>query len=195
MRGKPGTDGQREEVGRPSYEDALAACLVLERLADFDARVAGTPPLGLDMPGSDIDVLCCAPDAHAFAAALWAAFGDRPGFTLTQWRDPPRPVVAAFDAAGWRIEVYGEAAPVERQPGWRHFAVERRLLALSGPRFRSAVLDLRRRGQKTEPAVAAALRLPGDPYLALLELGDQGDADLCAVLRAAGFTAISAHRP
>ena len=194
MREKPDTAGQREEVERPSYEEALAACRVLERLADFDARAAGTPPLGLDMPGSDIDVLCCAPDAHAFAAALWAAFSDTPGFTLTQWRDPPRPVVGTFDAAGWRIEVYGEAAPVERQRGWRHFAVERRLLALGGPRFRCAVLDLRRRGWKTEPAVAAALGLPDDPYLALLDLGDRCDADLRAVLRAAGFAAISAHR-
>lgn len=194
MREGPDTTWERQEVQRPSYEDALAACRVLERLAAFGARVAGTPPLGLDMPGSDIDVLCCAPDAHAFAAALWAAFGDAPGFTLTQWRDPPRPVVAAFDAAGWRIEVYGEAAPVERQRGWRHFAVERRLLALGGPRFRSAVLDLRRCGQKTEPAVAAALGLPGDPYLALLDLGDRSDADLCAMLRAAGFIASSAHQ-
>ena len=189
MNGKREAAWQPEEVDRPSYEDALAACRVLERLADFDARAAGTPPLGLDVPGSDIDVLCCAPDAHVFAAALWAAFGDAPGFTLTQWRDPPRPVIAAFDAAGWRIEVYGEAAPVERQRGWRHFAVERRLLALGGPRFRSAVLELRHRGQKTEPAVAAALGLPGDPYLALLELGDQNDADLRAVLCAGGFVA------
>lgn len=189
MRREPGAAWHREDLERPSYGDALAACRVLERLADFDARVAGTPPLGLDVPGSDIDVLCCAPDAHAFAAALWAAFGEAPGFTLTQWRDPPRPVVAAFDAAGWRIEVYGEAAPVERQQGWRHFVVERRLLALGGPRFRRAVLELRRRGAKTEPAVAAALGLPGDPYLALLELGDRGHAELRAALRAAGFAA------
>lgn len=189
MRGERGAALQHDEVDRPPYEDALAACRVLERLADFDARVAGTPPLGIDVPDSDIDVLCCAPDAHAFAAALWAAFGDAAGFTLTQWRDLPQPVVAAFDAAGWRIEVYGEAAPVERQWGWRHFATERRLLALGGPRLRSAVLDLRRRGWKTEPAFAAALCLPGDPYLALLDLGGRGDADLRAVLRAAGFSA------
>ena len=187
MRGKRGAAWQREEVDRPPYEDALAARRVLERLADFDARAAGTPPLGLDVPGSDIDVLCCAPDAHVFAAALWAAFGEAPGFTLTQWRDPPRPVVAGFDAAGWRIEVYGEAAPVEQQRGWRHFVVERRLLALGGPRFRCAVLELRRRGEKTEPAVAAALGLPGDPYLALLDLGDRNDAELRPALRAAGF--------
>jgi hypothetical protein len=194
MRGEPDAGWRREQADRPSYGDALAACRVLERLADFDARVAGTPPLGLDVSGSDIDVLCCAPDAHAFAAALRAAFGEAPSFTLTQWRDPPRSVVAAFDAAGWRIEVFGEAAPVERQRGWGHFLVERRLLALGGPRFRCAVLELRRRGEKTEPAVVATLRLPGDAYLALLELSDRGDAELHAALRAAGFAATSTQQ-
>ena len=48
-------------MNRRSYEDALAECGVLEALASFDPRVAGTPPLGLDLPDSDIDVLCFAP--------------------------------------------------------------------------------------------------------------------------------------
>ena len=37
-----------------SYERALAECDVLGRLARFDPRVAGTPPLGLDLPDSEV---------------------------------------------------------------------------------------------------------------------------------------------
>ena len=172
---------------RRSYEDALAECGVLEVLAPFDPRVAGTPPLGLDLPGSDIDVLCFAPNACVFTDIVWHAFSDAPAFIAKQWVDPRRPVVVSFEAAGWQIQLYGEAIPVERQRGWRHFTVERRLLAVGGQDLRAAVLALRQRGMKTEPAFAAVLGLKGDPYVALLDLGEQGDQLLISVLRAQGF--------
>jgi Domain of unknown function (DUF4269) len=88
---------------------------VLELLAPFGPRVAGTPPLGLELPDSDIDVLCFAPDPHRFIDTVWRAFSDTPAFTAKQWVDPPRPVIASFEVAGWRIELYGKATPVERQ--------------------------------------------------------------------------------
>lgn len=172
---------------RRCYEEALAECGVLRALASFDPRIAGTPPLGLDLPGSDVDVLCFAPDAHAFTDAVWRNFASAPAFTAKQLTRAPRPVVASFEVAGWRIELYGEAIPVEQQRGWRHFAVEQRLLALAGDGLRMPVLTLRRQGMKTEPAFAAALRLSGDPYLALLRLGERDDQTLVSVLQAAGF--------
>jgi len=65
---------------RRSYEDALAERGVLKVLAPFYPRIAGTPPLGLDLPGSDIDVLCFAPDAHAFIDTVWHNFSNAPAF-------------------------------------------------------------------------------------------------------------------
>jgi Domain of unknown function (DUF4269) len=44
---------------------------------------------------------------------------------------------------------------------------------------------------KTEPAFAAVLGLRGDPYVALLDLGEQGDQTLISVLRAQGFAKAS----
>src|SRR5436309_815387 len=70
----------RDSHSRPSYAEALAQSGVLTRLAAFDPHVAGTPPLGLDLPDSDIDILCHAPDPQAFAVALWESYRDRPGF-------------------------------------------------------------------------------------------------------------------
>jgi hypothetical protein len=183
--------GETEAVSirhdRRSFEAALAECGVLRVLASFDPRIAGTPPLGLDLRDSDIDVLCFAPDSHAFTDAVWQNFSHAPGFMAKQWVRAPRSVVASFEAAGWRIELYGEAIPVEQQRGWRHFAVERRLLALGGEDLLAAVLVSRRQGMKTEPAFAAALGLKGDPYLTLLDLGEQDDETLVSVLRASGF--------
>jgi hypothetical protein len=137
--------------------------------------------------GSDIDVLCFAPDARAFTDTVWRNFASAPAFTAKQLTRTPRPVVASFEVAGWRIELYGEAIPVEQQRCWRHFAVERRLLALAGEGLRLPVLALRHLGLKTEPAFAAVLGLSGDPYLALLELGEQDDRTLRSLLQAAGF--------
>jgi mutator protein MutT len=172
---------------RRSYEEALAESGVMEELARFDPRVAGTPPPGLDLPDSDIDVVCYAPDAHAFTEAVWRAFSSASGFTVKQLLRLPRPVVGSFEVAGWRIELYGEAIPVEQQRGWRHFTVERRLLSLGGEALMGAILALRQQGMKTEPAFAVALKLRGDPYLALLDLNEQDDATLVAVLQARGF--------
>jgi hypothetical protein len=170
---------------RCTYLEALQRLDLLSRLAAYDPHVAGTPPLGIDLPSSDIDVLCHAPNAAAFAEDLWRLFGCEAGFRMEQWTENERPVIAAFAAHGWTIELFGHPRPVREQAGWRHFGVERRLLDLGGETFRAAVMQRRNDGLKTEPAFAAALGLGGDPYAALLDLERQSDADLAALLRAA----------
>ena len=171
---------------RPTYDEALRLAGVLEALAGFDPYVTGTPVLGLDLPASDIDVLCHAPDQDAFEVAVRAAFGARDGFSARRWDDGAAPaVVAVFAAHGWAFEVFGQALPVAEQVGWRHFAVERRLLALGGAALRGAVLRRRRAGLKTEPAFADVLRLAGDPYQALLGLEHRTDDALASMLAAA----------
>ncbi|WP_294257029.1 DUF4269 domain-containing protein [uncultured Sphingomonas sp.] len=165
---------------RPAYTEALSRSGVLSRLAAFDPHVAGTPPLGLDLPDSDIDILCHAPDPHAFAAALWEAYRDLPGFAMWQWQGSDRPVVARFHCAGWLFELFGQARPVAEQLGWRHFAIERRLLSLGGEPLRAAVMARRYAGAKTEPAFAQVLGLTGDPYAMLLTLEGLDDDALNA---------------
>lgn len=146
-----------------SYLQAIARLDLLDHLRPFDPHVVGTLPLGVAMPGSDIDIVCQAADPTAFAARLWARFGAEAGFAMHQWIGAPRPVVARFSAHGWDIEVFGCALPVADQPGWRHFDVERRLLALGGPGFHAAVLDGRRQGLKTSRHSAAPWAWPAIP--------------------------------
>lgn len=172
---------------RPGWRVALRRSGALARLAGFDPHVAGTPPLRLDTPASDIDLLCHAPDPTAFAAQLWRQFGAEPGFALWQWRGAARPVLAHFRAEGWEFEIFGAAQPVEEQAGWRHFVAERRLLALGGAKLRRAVQAARRRGMKTEPAFASVLGLQGDPYAALLPLCDAPAEALRALLAQAAL--------
>lgn len=172
---------------RPSHEEALRRSRVLEHLRAFDPHVVGTLPLGIAVPGSDIDIVCHAPDAVSLAKALWIHLRGEAGFVLYQWSGAVRPIVARFEAHGWPFEIFGSADPVHDQPGWRHFEVERRLLDLGGPAFRSAVMALRRNGTKTEPAFAAVLGLPGDPYAALFDLCGRPDEELVGLLDAKAF--------
>lgn len=167
---------------RPGHEDALRRTGALSALAAFNPHVAGTPPLGLDLPGSDIDILCHAPDATAFAMQVWHRFSGHDCFAMHQWTQGGRPVVAGFVAEGWQFEIFGAGEPVAAQAGWRHFVVERRLLALGGADLRAAVMAGRRAGLKTEPAFAAALGLAGDPYAALLAIADWPDEALAALV-------------
>lgn len=145
--------------------------------------MAGTFPLGLAVPGSDIDVLCHAPDAQVFAEALWETCRDFEDFAMWQWQKADRPVVAAFSVAGVPFEVFGQALPVQEQHGWRHFAVEARLLRLGGTDLREAVMTARRAGVKTEPAFAQVFGLEGDPYGAMLALAGEEDGQLGEILK------------
>ncbi|WP_142848748.1 DUF4269 domain-containing protein [Telmatospirillum sp. J64-1] len=173
---------------KPHYTEALKRTNVLEILAPFDPHVAGTPPLGLDLPTSDIDVLCHAPDPHAFTQTVWEAYAEYDEFCVRQWIGRENPVIASFAAAGWTFELFGQALPVSEQHGWRHFQVEHRLLTIGGNSFRAAVMQRRNDGMKTEPAFAATLDLKGsNPYQALLEIADWSDDALTALLHERGF--------
>lgn len=173
----------RSYVSRLSYQDAISSTGLLAELTEYDPRIAGTLPLGLDLSTSDIDVLCHAPDPNRFTAVVWNAFSSCQDFCIWQWATADRPVVAAFLSHGWRFEIFGQAKPVGEQTGWRHFVAERRLLALGGQRLSASVMAFRQDGLKTEPAFAAALKLRGNPYQALLEMAEQGDEALMLLIQ------------
>ncbi|MGO4339158.1 DUF4269 domain-containing protein [Labrys sp. KB_33_2] len=179
---------------RLDYAQALRATKLLELLHAYDPHIAGTPPLGVDLPTSDIDILCHAPDTLAFTRTVWETLAGAPAFSIHQWIGGGRPVIATFTAEGWCFEIFASPQPVAEQAGWRHFVAERRLLTLGGALFRSRVMHHREAGLKTEPAFAAALGLKRDPYQALLDLERQKDGHLEALLAAAGCLPPSAQR-
>jgi hypothetical protein len=178
-------------MSRPDYREAIKMAGIMTHLAAFDPHAAGTPPLGLALAASDIDILCHAGDAQAFGAAVWRHFSHYPEFSLRQWRSADRPVVASFFAFGWAFELFGQAKPVREQEGWRHFDIERRLLELGGEAFRADIMVARRQNLKTEPAFASVLGLPGDPYAALLDLERLPASRLLQLLAKAGYSAVA----
>ncbi|WP_287416517.1 DUF4269 domain-containing protein [Oceanithermus sp.] len=161
---------------------ALAAFARLARhpaLRGTDPRLAGTFPLGLDVAGSDLDVVGRTANPERFARRLARAFGGRPGFRIRLRHLDGRPtVVARFREGGFPVEVFAQARPPGRQRAVRHLRVEARLLRVHGEPLRTCVRRLRRSGLKTEPAFARCLGVAGDPYAALLELERRTNAEL-----------------
>lgn len=185
---RPASQPEYEKrVSRPSYLEAVKRLSILATLSHYDPHVAGTPPLGLDVPTNDIDILCYAPDLNLFALHIWEAFSSSADFRIWQWRGDDKAVIAAFRADGWQFELFGQAKPVEQQRDWRHFLVEQRLIRLGGKSFVEAVMAFRKNGMKTEPAFAAALDIEGDPYELLFDIGSLDEHALIGFLHKAGY--------
>jgi len=163
---------------RPHFQVVLDELNLLAKLTAYEPTVIGTPPLGIDIDSSDIDIACNAANLEAFTSDMTARFASRQDFVIENISVFPDPAVrVAFLAHDWEVELFCQTLPIQDQHGVRHFRIEKRLLKID-PTLRLRVRRLKQAGQKTEPAFAALLRLDGDPYEALLALEECSDEDL-----------------
>ncbi|RZL16419.1 MAG: DUF4269 domain-containing protein [Hymenobacter sp.] len=164
----------------------LQALEVKRRLAAYEPVLTGTVPLDIDVPGSDLDIICAVPLAAqpAFAQLLRAHYGHLPGFSLRRGLvGGLESVVSNFYCEGLPIEVFGQGLPTRQQNAYRHLLVEHAVLQTGGEAWRLAVRALKQQGLKTEPAFARLLRLPNhSPYQALLQLEKLPPAALTALV-------------
>jgi hypothetical protein len=159
---------------------------LLRDLEPFHPTLIGSFPLGLQVPGSDLDIACECASLAEFEATLHTSLAAQ-GQTARIERAPasPEACVASLVCEGLELEVFCQRLPIAEQAGFRHMIVEGRLLALGGAALRERVRALKRGGMKTEPAFAQVLGLPGDPYAAMLELERWEHARLLARVSAA----------
>ncbi|MGZ9585315.1 DUF4269 domain-containing protein [Paenibacillus marinisediminis] len=173
---KRGTDQQQD-----AYR-VLTSYRILEPLIQVDPVLVGTVPLALNIPGSDLDIVCEVHDPDVFAedvGSMYAGFDDYET-EIGSTRGIPF-VCIRFTCEGWPIEIFGQPVPVSQQNGYRHMVAEYRILQLIGPAGKERLLRHKLNGEKTEPAFAQYLQLSGDPYEAMLELADADDAALRAL--------------
>ena len=155
-------------------------------LAGFNPLLAGTIPLNIDIPGSDLDVLCEVTPAETprFSELLRTHYGHRPGFQLRQQTiGAQASIIGSFRYRGREVEVFGQAVPTAQQNGFRHLLIEAAVLEAGGEAWRRAVRRLKKQGLKTEPAFARLLQLPGNPYEALLTLEGKSEAEIRGLIR------------
>ncbi|MBW4085286.1 DUF4269 domain-containing protein [Paenibacillus sp. S150] len=181
-------EGLGFEAGAQGNEVHREARLILrelrlmELLTEYHPRLAGTVPLGIQVEGSDLDIICEVYNPGRFTAEARRHFGRLEGFrAVTRTAGGRVRTKINFRAGGWPIELFGQPLATEKQNAWLHMLVEEQILNLLGPGFREAVISMKAEGMKTEPAFARLLRLEGDPYEAMLSLGRLTKEQLDAV--------------
>lgn len=153
---------------RRAYE-VLTAFRLFDLLQPFQPVLAGTIPLSIDIPGSDLDIICCWNDEAAFAEFVTHHFGHFPDFECLHKSIRNRPtVLARFTAGDFPIEIFGQNRPAAEQEAVRHLLVEYAILEEKGEAFRQQVIALKMAGMKTEPAFGRLLGMKGDGYEGLL---------------------------
>jgi hypothetical protein len=150
--------------------EAIHGSGIMEKLAAYTPVPAGSYPIGVYLPGSDIDIICCFNDRDMFyhELALYIQAFNKHSMTIKTIREMPG-VIGRFEYGGFEFEVFGQALNVERQYAFRHMLVEHRLLQERGDGFRREVIALKRKGLSTEEAFASLLGIEGDPYEGLLK--------------------------
>lgn len=155
---------------------------ILSELAPYDATLVSTVCNDIDIPGSDLDIICYTDDPEKFLHHVSQRYGAMRGFTTTHHQTPRAAIVIQFFTDDFEIEIFAQNIPVSDQNAFRHMLQTNRVLKVGGSPWRSAIRALKLRGVKTEPAVAQLLHLPGDPYQAVLALEAVSDDDLTALI-------------
>lgn len=142
---------------------------VITILEPYTPVLAGTIPINIAIPTSDLDILCCFTSAEVFYNYLEQNFGRQQNFKISiSYINDEQSVIANFDTDNFNYEIFGQAVPVTSQNGYRHMIAEYKILLEKGEPFRKKVIALKQSGYKTEPAFAKLLGLSGNPYKQLL---------------------------
>lgn len=177
--------------GSDRQRDAFRVLIELDLfsvLAEFDPVLAGTFPLGIETPTSDLDILCCAGDLEHFDEVVTAVYEDQDDFVIEhKEKNGLATVICHFRARNMSIELFAQQLATEEQVAYKHMVAEARLLREGGEEALYAIRELKMDGMKTEPAFGHYFCLPDDPYASLLHLADVSAEELSDVVIQAKF--------
>ena len=159
-------------VTQQKVYEVIKASNVMNVLTGFNRMLAGTYPLGINIPGSDLDIICSYREGIKFMKIIRDEFHDHEDFSIVKKEiRGQESVIARFIYRKYKFEIFGQAIPVKTQYAYRHMIIEDKLLRERDNAFREKILDLKIKGLSTEEAFAILLGIKGDPYEGLLKLG------------------------
>lgn len=165
---RSGNDRQKE-----SYL-LLQEINIMSILHPFDPILVGTIPIGIDIPESDLDIICCVNDPLLIQEYVLQYFSKCRSFS-DYVKD--NVYVANFEYKTLYFEIYATNTATISQYGYRHMIIEDRILNLCDNSFREKILNLKEEGYKTEPAFGYLLKME-ESFSDLITLESLSDADL-----------------
>ena len=144
---------------------------VFEKLEKYNPILTGTIPIEIDLPESDLDIICECKNHKKFSEFLLEQFGNKTNFKIFSIElNGTKSTIAEFKTENFTFEIFGQNIPTEKQNAYRHMIVEHRILEQKGIEFKHEIKKLKSNGIKTEPAFAKLLELEGNPFDGLLNL-------------------------
>ena len=144
---------------------------IFEKLKAYNPILSGTIPLGIDLPNSDLDIVCECENNDEFSDVLYRLFVDKNRFEIkTKVHQGIKSTVAKFETVRFIVEIFGQNIPSDKQNAYRHMLIEYKILQEKGPEFKSEIIKLKHQGLSTEAAFTQMLGIEGNPYDELLKL-------------------------
>lgn len=144
---------------------------VFGRLDSYSPLLAGTIPIEIDIEGSDLDIICEVnlDYQHDFLEHLTVNhLLPLDAGVDTVIINNEKCMVINFTLEEFEIEIFGQNKPTIQQNAYRHMMAEYRILKDKGEDFRQKIIELKKKGIKTEPAFGLLMNLM-DPYEDLLK--------------------------
>ncbi len=147
---------------------------IMDSLSEFNPTLCGTVPIGIDITGSDLDIIMEVYDSDRFENKVTTLYRDTENFKIKRLLIREVPVVKAnFIFDGFEFELFGQPQPIKKQYAYLHMIIENYIIK-EFPNIKTEVISLKKQGFKTEPAFCEVLRLESeDPFESLLEYGKQ----------------------
>lgn len=165
---------ERMKIGTEKQQDAYSAIMeldIMNRLSSYTPVLCGTLPIGIDITGSDLDIIMEVQELDPFEGLIQTLYNKKDGFTIKRKMINGKEVMKAnFTFSGFEFELFGQAQPVHKQHAYLHMVIEHELLQRY-PALQQKVIHLKNQGYKTEPAFCKIFDITGDPYEGLIRFG------------------------
>ncbi|MCA0987505.1 DUF4269 domain-containing protein [Guptibacillus algicola] len=144
---------------------------ILEDLKAYTPTLCGTFPIGIDVKGSDLDIIMEVHNAEEFEERIKTLYSKQDQFKVKRTIIRGNEVSKAnFVFQSFEFELFGQAQPVHKQHAYLHMITEYKVMQ-KHPAWKQRVIALKKRGYKTEPAFCELLGISGDPYEGLIRYG------------------------
>lgn len=153
--------------------EILTKYKIFEVLDYYSPILAGTIPIEIDIDGSDLDIICELDfrfeedflDDISFSKMIPLEAEVKVDYPVV---NDEKSITINFTLEDFPIEIFAQNKPTTQQNAYLHMMAEYKILKEKGEEFKQKIIDLKKKGIKTEPAFGMLLNLE-NPYEDLLK--------------------------